>query len=106
MSKRTAIVLAVATVLIGAAGAGGYSIGRAVDVRPGGGAVFLPSHRVCQNFGTRVDCENGDAFPYASLTTTRGGGITVKVHTLRDPRGGHVTRTYEKGLPVYVFTAF
>jgi hypothetical protein len=31
--------------------------------------------------------------------------VTVKVFTLKDPQGGHIVRTYEKGSPVYIFRA-
>jgi hypothetical protein len=54
-----------------------------------------------------VTCQGGDAFPYVEL----GGSmwpchcVTVKVFMLRDPQGGHVLRTYEKGYPVYIFRA-
>jgi len=91
--------------LVGAAGAGSYVLARSVDVPRGGNATFLPSRWRCNNFGSRVECFSGDAYPYVVLTGTAQGGITVKVHTLRDPQGGHLTRTYEKGLPVYIFTA-
>ena len=32
--------------------------------------------------------------------------MTVKVHTLRDPEGRRLVRTYVKGYRVYVFSAF
>lgn len=73
----------------------------------GGSATFLPSYWSCFNRGPTVECHNGDAFPFAELTSTPGrGGITVKVHTLRPPQAGRITKTYLKGYPVYVFTAF
>jgi hypothetical protein len=104
--RRSAFAAALLAVgLVVAAGAGGYTMGRSVDVPRGGNATFLPSQWRCNNYGSRVECFSGDAFPYAELTTTRGGGLTVKVHTLRDPQGGHLTRIYVKGFPVYVFTA-
>ena len=105
--RRKAAVATVGLVvgLAGAAGAGGYTLGRSVDVPRGGSATFHPSNWFCRNYGSRVECSNGDAFPYAELTTTRSGGITVRVHTLRDPQGGHLTRIYVRGYPVYVFTA-
>jgi hypothetical protein len=106
LRRRTCIATAALIVgLIGAAGAGGYTLGRLVNVPRGGNATFLPSGWRCNNHGIRVECFSGDAFPYAELTSTRGGGVTVRVHTLRDPHGGHVTRIYVKGYPVYVFTA-
>jgi hypothetical protein len=70
-------------------------------------ATFLQSGGLrCNNYGNRVRCFTGDAYPYAELTDTRRGGVTVKVHTLRDPQGGTLTRTYVRGYPVYVFSAF
>jgi hypothetical protein len=92
-------------VLVGAAGAGGYALARSVDVPRGGNATFLPSQWRCNNYGSRIECFSGDAYPYVELTGTAHGGVTVKVHTLRDPQGGHLTRSYEKGFPVYTFTA-
>ena len=107
LRRRTCVVAAALTVgLAAAAGAGGYAAGRSVDVPRGGTATFRPSQWRCHNYGSRVDCFSGDAYPYAELTSTRGGGITVKVHTLRDPQGGRMTRVYVKGYPVYVFSAF
>jgi hypothetical protein len=103
---RSALAAAVLVAgLVVAAGAGGYTMGRSVDVPSGGNATFLPSQWRCNNYGSRVECSSGDAFPYAELTSSRGGGVTVTVHTLRDPRGGHLMRIYGKGFPVYVFTA-
>jgi hypothetical protein len=57
--------------------------------------------------GQYVTCQGGDAFPYVELggSTWPCKCVTVKVFTLRDPQGGHVIRTYEKGYPVYVFRA-
>jgi hypothetical protein len=107
LPRRTRIVAAALIVgLIGAAGAGGYTIGRSVNVPRGGNATFFPSGWRCNNYGSRVSCFSGDAYPYAELTSTRGRGVTVKVHTLRDPQGGSMRRVYVKGYPVYVFTAF
>jgi hypothetical protein len=105
--RRGRIAAATLTVaLVGVAGAGGYTMGRTVNVPRGGNATFIPSGWRCNNFGIRVSCFSGDAYPYAELTSTRGGGITVKVHTLRDPQGGTLRRIYVKGYPVYIFTAF
>jgi hypothetical protein len=72
----------------------------------GGNALFVPSYWRCVNFGSRVECTSGDAYPWVELTATTPGGVTVKVHTLRDPQGGGLKRTYVKGYPVYTFTAF
>lgn len=109
MKVRRRAVIAAAVLLLGmlaAAGAGGYSRARSVDVPRGGSVTFLPSNWGCHNYGVRVECFSGDAIPWVEITTTQPGGITVKVHTLKDPQGGHLTRTYVKGYPVYVFTAF
>jgi hypothetical protein len=81
--KRAIVVLIIAIgALVVAAGAGGYGAGRAQDIPRGNTATFLPSHWSCRNLGPSVKCQSGDAFPNATLTTTRSGGITVKVHTL------------------------
>jgi hypothetical protein len=96
----------VAVALLGAGGAAGYVLARSVNVPRGGSATFQPSYWSCLNRGRVVECHNGDAFPFAELTSTPGRGITVKVHTLRPPQAGHLTKTYVKGYPVYVFTAF
>ena len=88
--------------LVVAAGAAGYSMATAVKVPRGGRATFVPSYWSCQNYGRRVECQTGDAYPYVTLTDTKSGGVTVKVHTLRDPQGGGLN---VKGYPVYVFSA-
>jgi len=100
------LVLTALVALVLVAGADGYRAGRAVDVRAGDNADFRPSGWRCHNYGASVQCFSGDALPYAELTSTRAGDITVSAHTLRDPQGGHVTRTYVRGLAVWVFTAF
>jgi hypothetical protein len=92
--------------MIAAIGAAGYTMGRSAEVPRGESVTFLPGGWRCNNYGSRVVCISGDAFPRAELTSTRGGGITVKVRTLRDPQGGRMVRTYVKGNPVYVFSAF
>jgi hypothetical protein len=105
--RRTRIAVGALIVgMIGAAAASGYSMAPSVNVPRGGHATFLQSGWRCNNYGSRVLCLSGDARPYAELTSTRRGGITVKVYTLRDPQGGRMTRTYVRGDPVYVFTAF
>ncbi|MGD0272378.1 MAG: hypothetical protein ABSB96_01385 [Gaiellaceae bacterium] len=92
--------------------AGGNTADRVVTVRSGDSAQFLPHIYYCHNYGVRVECGSGDAFPYVELTSIPcdrkhvACGITVKVHTLRDPQGGHLARVYGKGgYPVYIFTA-
>ncbi|MDX6453818.1 MAG: hypothetical protein QOH16_3867 [Gaiellaceae bacterium] len=103
--RVAASVGALLAALVAAAGAGGYAIARSVDVPRGGNATFLPSQWRCNNLGARVECFSGDAYPFIELTSTSHGGVTVKVHTLRDPQGGGFSRTYAKGFPVYVFSA-
>jgi hypothetical protein len=95
--------------LLLAGSAGGFIAGRIFTVRPGDRADFnnvRQSAWQCFNHGSAVTCRGGDAFPYVDLTSTNPGGVTVIVHTLRDPQGGHLTRRYRSGYPVYVFTAF
>ena len=43
--------------------------------------MFLPDHWLCSNDGRRISCQTGDAYPWAELTGTRNGGVTVRVHT-------------------------
>jgi hypothetical protein len=109
MKKPRVLLGTVIGALTVAGTAGGFIAGRVVTARPGDRAD-LPTRGAgvwsCFNHGTYVECGSGDAFPYVELTTSQSAGVTVKVHTLRGPQGGHVTRTYEKGYPVYVFTAF
>lgn len=105
-SRRVVVLPALLASLVITAGAAGYGIASMVNVPRGGSATFLPMHWTCQNYGSRVQCQTGDAYPFVELTGSRTGGVTVKVHTLRDPQGGRLTRTYVKGYPVYVFAAF
>lgn len=103
-TSRTVVITGVAALVL-ATGAVGYTQGRSVEVPRGGNATFLPSRWNCRNLANRVECRLGDAHPYVELTTTRRGGVTVRVRTLRDPLGGRMTRTYVNGRPVYTFTA-
>lgn len=103
---RYAVLGALVVVLALAAGAGGYTVRGTINVPRRQTATFLPSYWSCTNYGGRVRCSNGDAFPYADLTSSREGGITVKVHRLRPPQSGHLRRVYSGGHVVYVFTAF
>ncbi len=81
MRKRTVLAgLVLGLVLAGSAG--GYVAGRLVTVKSGDTARFLPSIWQCQNVGKSIDCYSGDASPYADLTGTPRGGVTVVVHTL------------------------
>jgi hypothetical protein len=84
------------------ASAGGFVAGRIFTVRPGDRADIRIESGTwsCFNVATFVRCQGGDALPYAELTATRHGGATVRVYTLRDPQGGHLTRTYRSGYPV------
>jgi hypothetical protein len=104
--RRPIIVASLALIgVAGASGASGYVLRKQVDIPVKGVAAFHPSMWACRNHGTTVECFQGDAYPYVELTSSKRG-LTVIVHTLRDPQGGHITRTYAKdGKPVYVFTA-
>ena len=104
--KGLAVIAALLASLVVTAGAGGYALASAINVPRGGSATFLPIGWSCQNYGSRVQCQTGDAYPYVELTGSKSGGVTVKVHTLRDPQGGGFKRIYDRGYPVYVFTAF
>lgn len=103
--RGSILIVSAAAGFVIAAGAGSYSVGRSAEVPRGQSANFLPSNWFCRNLGASIKCQKGDAFPNVTLTTLQKGGVTVKVHTLRDPQGGRVTRSDEKGYPVYIFTA-
>jgi hypothetical protein len=107
---RTALALSVLVVaLVAVAAAGGFAVGRVFDVKRGDRADFssgVHSDWQCFNGGSSVRCQGGDAFPYVDLTGLKQGGVTVIVHTLRDPQGGRLVRSYRNGYPVYIFTAF
>jgi hypothetical protein len=111
--KRSLLLVAIISALTAASGAGGYSIAQAIDVRPGGSALFLPQGWSCRNFGQRVACQSGDAYPWAELTGTRTGGVTVRVHT-SSGAGVAVRVVRHPSIPggppaneiVYAFTAF
>ena len=106
--KRRAILAAFIGGLTLAGTAAGYTAGRVFTARPGDRADFptkLGGLWSCYNRGPFAECQTGDAFPYVELTGSDSGGVTVKVYTLPDPQGGHVTRTYKRGYPVYIFTA-
>ena len=62
-----------------------------------GNATFLPGQWRCHNYG--VECFSGDAFPYAELTTSRGGGITVKVQYAPRSAGRTPNAYLRQGLP-------
>jgi hypothetical protein len=100
--------VAVTLTLSGAAA--GFATGRVFQVQSGDRADIHVRGAVWSCTSTRgeyVTCQGGDAFPFVEL----GGNswpchcVSVKVFTLRDPQGGHIIRTYEKGRPVYIFRA-
>jgi hypothetical protein len=107
---RTTLALSVLVVaLVAVAAAGGFAVGRVFDVKRGDRADFsngVHSSWQCFNGRSSVRCQGGDAFPYVDLTGLKHGGVTVIVHTLRDPQGGRLVRSYRNGYPVYIFTAF
>jgi hypothetical protein len=102
------VLIALIGALTLAGTAAGYTAGRVLTARPGDRADFptKPAGQwSCTNRGAFVDCQSGDAYPYVRLTGSRSGGVTVNVYTLNDPQGGHLTRTYQHGHPVYIFSA-
>ena len=108
MARRRFTVSAgvIAGVLAMAAGATANSAWRFIDIGRNQAAVFNPSSWSCNNYGPRVECQSGDAFPYAILTSSRTGGVTVKVVQLGGRQSGSVKRTRDRnGRPVYVFSA-
>lgn len=64
--------------------------------RPGGGGWSCFNVR-----GRFVRCNTGDAYPYVVVGSALHR-VNVKVYM--PERGGRVTRKYESGNPVYVFT--
>jgi len=84
-------VLVIVIGLMAAAAATGYTVASKANVRPGGSSLFIPSGWFCRNLKRRVECYSGDAKPWAELTGTRNGGVTVRVHTLN--HGGVAVRT-------------
>jgi hypothetical protein len=120
MKTRAMLGMLIATLIV-AGTASGYVVGRVLTVNPGDRADFFkaklgaPLGWSCFNRGAFVQCQSGDAFQYVDLAGTPcrnsakpvSCGVTVRVHTLRDPQGGHMTRrSGAGGNPVYVFTAF
>jgi hypothetical protein len=94
----------VAVTLAFAAGAAGRDAWRFVTIRQQQVAVFKPNQWSCANYGRRVDCQTGDAFPYAVLTSS-ARGVTVRVVMLKGG-SGHVIRSRNRaGNPVWTFTA-
>ena len=109
MTRRKSVTLTIGAAVVAlaiAAGAAANSTWRFIDVGRNEVAVFRSSGWSCNNYGPRVECQSGDAFPYAILTSSRTGGVTVKVVRLGGPQSGRVIRTRDRhGRPVYVFTA-
>ena len=109
--RRISIALGLtAVVLTFAAGAAGFAAGRVFQVQPGDRADIHVRGAIWSCSSTRgqyVTCQGGDAFPYVQLggNSWPCGCVTVKVFTLKDPQGGHILRTYEKGYRVYIFRA-
>lgn|SRR5579884_3814647 len=102
--KRITVVVG-ALVLAGLIAGGAFALGRDVRVPRGGSATFAPSYWTCHNGGTTATCFSGDAHPYVDLTATKSGGLTVTVHTLPDPRAGHLLRTSKRTEAIYTFSA-
>lgn len=110
MTRRRSFAAAAGTVAIAlalAAGATANSAWRFITIGRNQAAVFNPSSWSCNNYGARVECHTGDAFPYAILTSSRTRGVTVKVVQLGGGQSGSIRRTHDRqGHPVYVFSAF
>lgn len=104
------VLVSVAATLTFVGAAAGFTAGRVFQVRSGDRADIHVAGGIWSCTSTRgqyVTCQAGDAFPYVELggSTWPCKCVTVKVFTLRDPQGGHIVRTYEKGQPVYIFRA-
>ncbi len=110
-SRGRALAVMLACALTFAGTAGGFAAGRIFKMRAGDRADFTLTRSAWQCSQVRrlvVHCQGGDAFPYVELGAGSGpcNCVSLVVHTLRDPQGGHIIRTYEHGYPVYVFRAF
>jgi hypothetical protein len=106
MKRHRIAFLAVVLLAVGfASGALANSVSRFIPIRTRQVAVFKPSEWSCSNLGARVECQTGDAYPYAILTSGPRG-VTVKVVTLKGTQAGHLTRGRNRfGYPVWTFTA-
>jgi hypothetical protein len=105
-TKKMVSLGVVLLAVVAATSAGAATAWKFITVRKQQVAVFTPGGWACRNFDARVDCQSGDAHPYAILTATPRGGITVKVVTLKAPQSGHVIRGRNRsGFPVWTFTA-
>jgi hypothetical protein len=106
MTRMKIAALGAALAAAGATGAETANAWKFITVRKQQVAVFTPNQWACRNFGPRVDCQAGDAYPYVILTSTATGGVTVKVVRQRAPQSGHVIRGRNStGHPVWTFTA-
>ena len=111
--KRLVLLVVIGLALMAVSAAAGYRVAKRVNVKPGGSALFLPHGWFCNNRGQRVDCQSGDARPWAELTGTSRGGVTVRVHTL-DGGGVRVRTIHHPAMQdlrayneiVYTFSAF
>ena len=103
--RLVVVAVVVAFAFVGGAAASGTW--RFVSVQRNEVAMFKPGAWSCNNYGPRVECQSGDAFPFAVLTGTRTGGVTVKVVRLGGSQRGHLRITRDRsGHLVYVFSAF
>lgn len=93
------------TVLVLAGGAYGLVSAGVVDIGVGHSASFVQSGWFCVNRRASVDCQSGDAFPYATLTGSRTGGVTVVVHVLGGGQEGRLVKKRERGGYRYTFSA-
>jgi len=106
MTRMKIAALGAALAAAGATGVGAANAWKFITVRKQQVAVFTPNQWGCRNFGPRVDCQTGDAYPYVILTSTARDGVTVKVVRLKAPQSGHVIRgRTSTGYPVWTFTA-
>jgi hypothetical protein len=106
MKKRVLAAASLAALTLAGTAAGYAAARRVFTIHPGNAAVFSGKSGgwMCNNNDRFVECFTGDARPYARLTGSNSGGVTVKVYTLRGAEG-RLTRTYERGQPVYIFRA-
>ena len=107
MSTKLKVVVGPAVLALAmAGGAAANAAWRFITVHRREVALFRPGAWSCNNYGPRVECQSGDAFPYAILTGSARGGVTVKVVRLAAAERGHLRTTRDRaGHLVYVFTA-
>src|SRR5580765_6107263 len=98
---RMVCVLSALGALAFTSGALAESSWQFINLRKGDVGVFHPSDWSCRNLGAKVECQTGDAYPYVTLTSGRGG-VTVKVTTLKGSQAGSVRKTRNRaGYPVW-----